>query len=317
MPASYVHQSIAQHAVGKHFADPSENHALLAGAEGPDPLFFSFVSIPGTPNVPQIGTTLHKKKTDDFLLALCEACKGSALTRAYCCGFFTHYAADTTFHPFVYAHSLTESGQYSNTNHCTLEHQFETLHYRREGHPTGLPIQMAGFSLLTPDERNEIARAFSQALAAVFPECALSPARVRRAFDDCVKLCHFLRSEDGRRYKLFGSILSPFKLDGPAHAHMMPLDLPDKDIFNEQHAVWFSLWAPDEPRTESFEDLFALAVSRSKALTDAALSLMNGRLSPASLRSLHGGLSYDSGLPWQDTCPAQQAPGTLRLQKKP
>ena len=103
----------------------SERHALLAGAEGPDPFFFSFR--PGKPFAPKVASLLHTQKTDDFLLALCDACAKDKLLRAYCCGFFSHYAADTTFHPFIYAHSLTPAGAYSGNAHCTLEHQLETL----------------------------------------------------------------------------------------------------------------------------------------------------------------------------------------------
>ena len=69
---------------------------------------------------------------------------------------------------------------------------------------------------------------------------------------------------------------------------------------------------PDEIRHDSFDDLFAASVNRSKELVPAANALMSGRGSYAALRSLHGGLSYDSGLPWQATCPPSQAPGVKR-----
>ena len=159
MPASYVHQSVAAHAADalSLFTSDAERSALLAGAEGPDPMFFCFR--PGKPFAPVVASLLHTQKTDDFLLALCDACAGDALLRAYCCGFFTHYATDTTFHPFVYAHSLTAAGKYSGNAHCTLEHQLETLHYRREGHATGLPVQMGGFAALDAAQRKKIAAA--------------------------------------------------------------------------------------------------------------------------------------------------------------
>ena len=162
MPASYVHQSVAAHAADalSLFTSDAERSALLAGAEGPDPMFFCFR--PGKPFAPVVASLLHTQKPDDFLLALCDACAGDALLRAYCCGFFTHYATDTTFHPFVYAHSLTAAGKYSGNAHCTLEHQLETLHYRREGHATGLPVQMGGFAA-QKDRR----RAFRRARARV------------------------------------------------------------------------------------------------------------------------------------------------------
>ena len=47
-------------------------------------------------------------------------------------------------------------------------------------------------------------------------------------------------------------------------------------------------------------------------LIDAANSYMLGNGSYASLRALHGGLSYDSGLPWQTTCAPANAPGARK-----
>ena len=47
-------------------------------------------------------------------------------------------------------------------------------------------------------------------------------------------------------------------------------------------------------------------------LVQAADGYMAGRVSYASLRALHGGFSYDSGLPWQTTCAAKNAPGVTK-----
>ena len=282
---------------------------MLAGSEGPDPLFFSVIACPGAPLVPKVGSLLHTRKTDDFLLALADVCRGSALTRAYCCGFFSHYAADTTFHPFVYANALTPGGGYSSTLHCTLEHQLETLHYRRQGHAHGLPVQMAGFAALSAAQKDEIARALAAAIARVFPGDALSVARVRKSFDDAVSLCRLLRSESGAKFRALGAVLRPFRLDAPLHAHMMPAEPPAQDIANDAHRPWASIWTPEQTRTDSFADLYAAAVERSRALMRAADDYMLGRGSYASLRALHGGLSYDSGLPWPTTCAPKDAPG--------
>ena len=309
MPASYVHQCIASSGCDalSLFDQPELRHAVLAGSEGPDPLFFSVITLPGAPLVPKVGSLIHTRRTDDFLLALADACKDSALKRAYCCGFFSHYAADITFHPFIYAHSI-ENG-YSSTRHCTLEHQLETLYYRRQGHASGLPVQMAGFAALSRGEKDEIARALTQAIEKVFPGDALSFARVRKSFDDAVNLCRMLRSERGVKFRALGAILHPFHLDAPLHSHMMPKEPPEKDIMNDAHAPWSSIWTPDVTRCDSFDDLYAAAVTRAGALMQAANDYMLGNGSYASLRALHGGLSYDSGLPWQTTCAPANAPG--------
>lgn len=312
MPASYVHQCVAQSVCDalSLFESPALRAAVLAGSEGPDPLFFSVIPTPGAPLVPKVGSLLHTRKTDDFLLALADACSISELTRAYCCGFFSHYTTDTVFHPFVYAHSLTEDGSYSSTAHCTLEHQIETLHFRRQGNLSGLPVQMAGFAQLRSGEKDEIARALSAAIDLVFPGEHLGVFRVRRSFDDAVNLCRILRSERGIKFRALGGLLKPFGLDAPLHAHMMPAEPPDADIMNDAHRPWASLWAPDQVRTDSFDELFAAAQKRGEELVAAANGYMLGTVSYATLRALHGGFSYDSGLPWQTTCAAAKAPGT-------
>ena len=314
MPASHVHQSVARQALSSFGfeEDASLLSAALAGAEGPDPLFFSLAPNPGGSYPPKVGSLLHTQKTDDFLAALCEACGGNALLRAYCLGFFTHYATDTTFHPFVYARSMTASG-YSGTEHCLLEHGLETLHYRRTGHPRGLPVQMNGFSSLSAAHKDEIARALAAALRSVFPEHALSVRRVRASFDDAVGLCRLLRSESGRKYRAFGGALTPFGLSKAVHAHMMPSEPPEADITNDAHAAWASPWQPGLTRHDSFDELFSAAVTRAKELVACADGAMRGRVSQASLRSCIGGFSYDSGLPWRETCPVSEAPGVKRL----
>ena len=314
MPASYVHQCVASQALNalSLCANDAQRFAALAGAEGPDPFFFSLAPNPGGPYPPKVGSILHTQKTDDFLLALAGACAGSDLLRAYCLGFFTHYATDTTFHPFVYAHSLTENG-YSGTEHCLLEHGLETLHYRRTGHHRGLPVQMNGFSSLSAAHKDEIARALAAALRNVFPEHALSIRRVRASFDDAVGLCRLLRSESGRKYRAFGGALTPFGLSKAVHAHMMPSEPPEADIANDAHAAWASPWQPGLTRHDSFDELFSAAVTRAKELVACADGAMRGRVSQASLRSCIGGFSYDSGLPWRETCPVSEAPVVKRL----
>lgn len=314
MPASYVHQCVALDACDalSRFSSPALRSAVLAGSEGPDPFFFSVIPTPGAPLVPRLGSILHTQKTDDFLLALADACAGSELTRAYCCGFFSHYGTDTTFHPFVYAHSLTADGSYSSTLHCTLEHQLETLLYRRQGHAAGLPVQMAGFAQLRGGEKDEIARALCAAIDRVFPGESIGVLRVRRSFEDAVNLCRLLRSESGKKFRALGTLLRPMKLDAPLHAHMMPAEPPDADIANDAHRAWASIWSPDQVRRDSFDDLYAAALRRGRSLIAAADDYMTGKASYASLRALHGGFSYDSGLPWQTTCAPKNAPGAAK-----
>ena len=107
-------------------------------------------------------------------------------------------------------------------------------------------------------------------------------------------------------------MLHPLHMDAPLHAHMMPKEPPTHDIMNDAHNPWASLWVPDIRRQESFDDLYAAAVERAKTLASAADEYMLGKTSYATLRALHGGFSYDSGLPWLTTCAAKDSPGVSR-----
>ncbi|MBR5224714.1 MAG: zinc dependent phospholipase C family protein [Clostridia bacterium] len=303
MPASYVHQCVARDAARPLdlFKDEQLRAALTAGSEGPDPFFFSLIPVPGAPSAPKLGGLMHTRKTGDFLIALAKSCSKSEITRAYCCGFFSHYAADTTVHPFVYAHSRSEQGDYSGTVHCTLEHAIETLFFRRRGHSSGVPRQMAGFIHLTKENKDIIAGALSGALEEVFPEHKLGLARVRRSFEDASFFCTLLRSPSGRRYRALGALAGIVGLDKALHAHMMPAQPPQEDVANDAHDVWFSPWAPETPRTESFDELYAAAVLRARELICASHAFMRGEMDEAALRQIAGSNSFDSGLPWQET----------------
>ena len=74
MPASYVHQSIANTVCDRlHcYYEKSMRDIVLAGAEGPDPLFYCFL-IPQRYDrayAPTLASAMHRKKTNDFLIAL-------------------------------------------------------------------------------------------------------------------------------------------------------------------------------------------------------------------------------------------------------
>ena len=58
----------------------------------------------------------------------------------------------------------------------------------------------------------------------------------------------------------------------------------------------------------------AAAQARAAELVEAADGYMAGQVSFASLRALHGGASYDSGMSWQTSCAPSKAPG---VRKKP
>ena len=106
MAGAYIHYSIAKAAF---FHLPEREKSVIKkhptlyffGAQGADFCFF-YPVFKSFSKVENFGRYLHKK---GGYAALC-VCKAFALDErlyAYTLGYLTHYAADTVFHPFVYA----------------------------------------------------------------------------------------------------------------------------------------------------------------------------------------------------------------------
>ncbi|MBQ7323752.1 MAG: zinc dependent phospholipase C family protein [Clostridia bacterium] len=118
MPASFTHFSIAD--VVFQNASPSLQEKMQAdlplyyfGAQGADFCFFYRT----LPNVqPNLGSHLHREGSFSAFLTLHSLSKRNPAILAYALGYITHYVADTTFHPFIYA-----SGGENPLRHSRLE----------------------------------------------------------------------------------------------------------------------------------------------------------------------------------------------------
>lgn len=145
MPSGYLHQLCAERACGMAGITPVEGDALCLGAQGPDPLFvLGMFPLRLSSRPSKVGALIHQHRTGAFLCALADRAKrGTAVERAFTMGFFTHYALDSTVHPYVYSQSLDRHGRYSSALHMRLEKRWDALYYRRAGH-RGTPGGDAG-----------------------------------------------------------------------------------------------------------------------------------------------------------------------------
>lgn len=288
MPASYLHQAVARAVVG-------DTPLALAGAEGPDPLFYSYHRYKNLISPFALGSYLHKACTGDFLAALVFIASSSDRFD-YALGFLTHYATDTTFHPYVYAHSYTPGGKYSPNLHCTLEHAMDTWLYREEGHATGTPRHMAGIAALAPNDLSSIAFMFASAVLCIDQDKRVPMEYIEQALKDSVLMTRLLYSPRGIKYAALGALATPLGLRKTLHAHMAPTKLPQGDFLNEAHAAWESPFAPGE-RRESVPDLLEAAKARASEFVAAARSYQKKEIDDLKLKEILGNMRYDSALP--------------------
>lgn len=296
MPSGFLHQLCAQRACALSGVTPVETDVMTLGAQGPDPLFtigllpLRLSSKPG-----KLGNTLHERRTGAFLCALCRKAKeGDAVDRAYALGFLTHYALDSTVHPFVYAHSHRADGSYSSSLHMRLEKRWDVLYYRREGH-TGTPVIMPG-----PKETRahwpQIAALLYAAIHETFPEEDLSEAVLLGALSDTERVNRLTHSPRGIKYGLVWVLERLIGKPRLATSQMVPPGPGRGDIENEAHASWYSPFEPERARSEGLSELYERGVRRAGELLTAAAKYFGGEISGAALAEIVGNAGYDSGM---------------------
>lgn len=269
---------------------------MVLGAQGPDPLFMLgiFPLRPSSKPGP-LGNTLHTRRTGAFLRALCRrAREGGDVARAYALGFLTHYALDSTVHPYVYAHSNRPDGVYSSALHMKLEKNWDTLYFQRDGHK-GTPLLMSGVEA-TQRHWPALAALLAETINEVYPQEAVTPERMLAAFSDAKRANRLTHSPRGVKYRLARFAERLIGKPDLASSQMCP-SVPDGgDITNEERVPWRSPYEPERERDESLQMLFDASVSRAARLLSVANEYFGGEVDDGALAAVIGNVGYDSGL---------------------
>ncbi len=329
MPASYTHICIARDTLGELTTTPAPNDflqkvqgdgqllaAYIAGAEGPDPLFFALVESKKLNPSPEVGTLIHHKETGRFLKCLIDGARnGDDCLKAYVLGFLTHYGSDTIFHPYVYTHSFSDSGEMISNKHCKFEHVLDIYMHRIRG-GKGLPVQMEGFKNLSKTSKSHIADLLAEVIKEVFPENELTKKQILNSFSMGVWFTGLLKRITTRRFSIIYTVAMKTKLAALADSHIMPNDSLESltkegdyetlyytfhNMLNSKHETWHSCFEPEIDRNESVEDLLELAKVRDSSFIKASLAYFEGKINDDELMSIIGNMSYDSGLDWAST----------------
>lgn len=296
MPSGYLHEVCARRACALASVTPVRMDVMITGAQGPDPLFvLGMFPLKLSAKPSPLGNLLHSYRTGAFLRALCRRAKdGSDLDRAYALGFLTHYALDSTVHPYVYAHSNKPDGSYSSSLHMRLEKHWDALYYQRDGH-AGTPVIMPGVPDVKADWP-EIARLWQGAIDEVFPEQGVSVEMIEKALHDAAYADRLTHSPRGGKYALVWALERVIGKPGLGTSQMAPRFPSRKDITNAAHAPWRSPFEPEWERTEGLEELFEAGVRRAGELVGAAGRFFSGEIDETALAEIIGNVGYDSGL---------------------
>ncbi len=304
MPAAFIHENIAINALKKANKTPeyiiNNMEAFELGAQGPDILFFyhmlKFWDKNFKPN--ELGETMHQKNISQFFKSAFKHAKsyGSAAC-AWIAGFITHYAADTTVHPFVYASTNNADGSQNTTKHLLLETQFDTWYHRKVQNNKGIPRQVSCIKQLNSSQKREIAHTLSNACNEVYPGVTLSYDDAYSCFADMKNVTNFLYSPHKIKYAAFRLLEKIVGKPNIIIRHAPAQSLPNNDFLNLGKNVWINPWDESIKSDMSFPKLFDAAVEKAAHYLNTVFELMDDKITIDEALCVLGNNSYSSGLP--------------------
>ena len=242
MPAYYTHYLVARETFLQ--SPPPIQEAVrpflplyFFGAQGAD---FCFFYHPLWSKSLNFGSFLHRAGGYEAFSILRLFAKKRADILAYALGFITHYAADSTFHPYVYAISGSSPVKH-NRNESLMDAYFQSYD------PLKDPYAAYAQSKLSIDEKEELFYVY----AAIAARCGLPPL-FRAPFFRSISVFN--------AYLPITSSLSKRKTDA----------LMQK-VTNEERKPWRYPSDPSIVKTDDIQTLFQKSIKKSLTLNKSFL----------------------------------------------
>ena len=303
MPAAYIHENIAKNSLEAIQPSPAyiknNIYAYELGAQGPDFLFYynilKFWDKDYSPN--ELGNDMHNKRIKAFFrAALVDAKKQGDAAKAWLAGFVTHYAADTTIHPFVYATTDNEDGSRNITAHLVLESQFDTWYFREIQGNTGIPRQAICTKKMTGGQKHQVAEALSAACSVVYPEKMVTSDQVFKSINDMNAIISILYSPYKIKHGIFSLIEKIIKKPQGILRHAPAQHLPESDYLNLNNKIWENPWDKSIKSSFSLPELIEAASELAAKYTKTVIGFFSGEISLDEAIDTFGNKSYASGL---------------------
>lgn len=289
MPEGYTHLRIARRAAKAARCPIACPAAFAIGANGPDALFCFEAWKPARKrraDLPALGERMHEENTGALLQYLAAHARTPA-QRAYTLGFLSHYAADTTLHPFVAA--LCQPGMpYAGAGgHGYFEIALDsTLHAEDTGSAL-VPAEETSPLLPGPDLA-EVTTLLHAALADAYG-LDIPVEYLADAFYDLHRLRRLFVSRHGVRRALFWLAEPLFGGRGRITGHISPRRLA-KDL----PETWTDPYTGEARQGGAFP-LLRQAEKRSALYMLGAAEYWAGRMPAAEFFALLGSSSYSQG----------------------
>lgn len=291
MPAMLVHYCFVEEAVPEE--EKKYLPAVRLGGQGPDPFFYAgvnpFTRTKDCKEIAKFGNWMHHVDLTDVYYKMIEyAIKSQArdLLLAYIDGLLMHYTVDRTFHPYIFAESgFDEDGKL--TGYYKWSHgAYEAL--------LDVEISRAKKHFMNPARCLKVNKKEAKEISLMWAAAAGNPLQANSYYQSW-KAYRFamnaLWSRTGWKrvfFRLAGKHSLPMGMSYPHHiAKFRPMDQ-----LNIAHRAWLNC-VSKQVRTESFEDLWKLALKDYKRAHQVVKKARLFENSKADLKKYVNGQDHD------------------------
>lgn len=304
MPEGYTHLRIARRAAKAARCPIACPAAFAIGANGPDALFCFEAWKPARKrraDLPALGERMHEENTGAFLKSLVTRARTRAQVE-YTLGFLSHYAADTTLHPFVAAVCQPGMPYAGPGGHGYFEIALDSTLHAEDTGAALVPAEETSPLLPGPDLA-EVTALLHAALADAYG-LDIPVEYLADAFYDLQRLRRLFVSRHGVKRALFWLVEPLFGGRGRITGHVSPRQLA-KDLPES----WTDPYTGEARQGGAFS-LLRQAEKRSALYMLGALEHWMGKMPASGFFTLLGSSSYSQGRPTPQSDPRHtpQAP---------
>ncbi len=308
MPSTVTHAYIAKDVYKKLDKKitrkiTNENYnELLMFSSGFDILYFyKILSIKPYNTVTKLGATAHHSKTNEFLINLTNQIKETKNISQfmYLMGLLTHYAADSTIHPYINykAKTITKKHFTMRDAHFQIETYLDNYFIKNRENIDYKKYKI--YEELFKVERNEdIVNLLNKAFKEVFQEDNIGEY-FYKAISDMKNFFHFLRYDPTglkRKFYNFANIFaSRLFRDVRYLSYNFPLD-NDNFYLNLEHAEWFNLKNANSKSKKSFLELYDEVIDKASNIIEKTYEYIFED-KKVDLEKLFENKSYGDGIP--------------------
>ncbi len=287
-------------------------------AQSHDYLFyFKSPNIKLTKVVNKLGKIGHRRKTQEYLLNIIRIIKEYHLQLyqpdiAYLFGSITHYVLDSTCHPFIFyktgvydpVKKLKEHKKYKGL-HALMERSIDAYYYKKyykkDYKFCNVSKEIIGKPKLSIDLITLINMSYKKTYnvdkTGIYYYKGIKNAKRIYSL--------FINDKHKIKYNLYNFIDKITKNHyGYLHAFSTNINI-DKDYLNTNHKKWNHPCIKEEIHTESFEDLYAIALKKCITIFKAVYKVLYEDKDIESLKEVIPNVSYSTNLDLDHNKPLQ------------